>query len=86
MDSLRFVSHSSSHPTDAVFSVDIDDKALKRLRKRLDEDAIRDVTVIKGATDDPKVPERTLDPEYVLQRRRALPSGALKGQEKGNGA
>jgi len=49
-----------------VFAVDIDDKALERLRKRLDEDGIRNVTVVKGATDDPKVPERVLDSALIV--------------------
>jgi predicted methyltransferase len=53
-------------PDGRVFAVDIDDKALERLRKRLDEDAIRNVTVVKGATDDPKVPERVLDSALIV--------------------
>jgi predicted methyltransferase len=53
-------------PNGRVFAVDIDDKALGRLRKRLDEDAIRNVTVVKGAADDPKVPERVLDSALIV--------------------
>ena len=53
-------------PDGRVFAVDIDDKALERLRKRLEEDAIRNVTVVKGATDDPKLPERVLDSALIV--------------------
>ena len=53
-------------PNGRVFAVDIDDKALERLRKRLDEDAIQNVTVVKGATDDPKLPERVLDSALIV--------------------
>jgi ubiquinone/menaquinone biosynthesis C-methylase UbiE len=55
-----------------VFSVDIDDKALKGLRKRLDEPAIRDVTVIKGGTDNPKVLERTLDSALIINAHHEM--------------
>jgi predicted methyltransferase len=53
-------------PNGRVFAVDIDDRALERLRKRLDEDGIRNVTIVKGATDDPKVPERVLDSALIV--------------------
>jgi hypothetical protein len=46
--------------------VDIDDKALERLQKRLDEDVIRNVTIVKGATDGPKLPERALDGALIV--------------------
>jgi predicted methyltransferase len=49
-----------------VFAVDIDDAAMGRLRKRLQEDGIENVTIIKGTTDDPKLPERTLDAALIV--------------------
>jgi ubiquinone/menaquinone biosynthesis C-methylase UbiE len=44
-----------------VFAVDIDDAAIARLRKRLQEDGIENVTIVRGTIDDPKLPDRTLD-------------------------
>ena len=49
-----------------VFAVDIDDAAMDRLRKRLHEEGIENVTIVKGTTDDPKLPERTLDAALVV--------------------
>ena len=53
-------------PTGRVFAVDIDDAALNRLRKRLEEDRLQNVTVIKGAVDDPKLPEGALDAAVIV--------------------
>jgi predicted methyltransferase len=49
-----------------VFAVDIDDAAIARLRKRLQEDGIENVTIVKGATDDPKLPDATLDAALIV--------------------
>ena len=49
-----------------VFAVDIDDAAMDRLRKRLQEDGIENVTIVKGTTDDPRLPERTLDAALIV--------------------
>jgi predicted methyltransferase len=53
-------------PDGRVFAVDIDEKALERLRKRLDDDGIRNVTIIKGAGDDPKLPADVLDSALIV--------------------
>jgi predicted methyltransferase len=53
-------------PDGRVFAVDIDDKALERLRKRLEEDGLRNITVVKGATDDPKLPEGIVDGALIV--------------------
>ena len=53
-------------PNGRVFAVDIDDKALERLKKRLQDDGILNVTIVKGATDDPKLPERALDGALIV--------------------
>ena len=53
-------------PQGRVFAVDIDDKALERLRRRLEEEKIQNVTVIRGTTDDPKLPDRTLDAALIV--------------------
>lgn len=53
-------------PDGRVFAVDIDDSALERLRKRLDDEGIRNVTIVKGTQDDPKLPERVLDAALIV--------------------
>ena len=49
-----------------VFAVEIDDAAMDRLRKRLQEDGVGNVTIVKGAVDDPKLPEGTLDAALIV--------------------
>jgi len=49
-----------------VFAVDIDDAAMERLRKRLQAEGIENVAIVKGTTDDPKLPERTLDAALIV--------------------
>ena len=53
-------------PEGRVFAVDIEDGALTRLRKRLEDDNIRNVSVVKGTATDPKLPERTLDAALIV--------------------
>lgn len=49
-----------------VFAVEIDDGMMDRLRKRLQQDGIDNVTIVKGAVDDPKLPEATLDAALIV--------------------
>jgi predicted methyltransferase len=49
-----------------VIAVDIDDRALDRLRRRLEEQRIENVTVVKGAAGDPKLPEGALDAALIV--------------------
>lgn len=49
-----------------VFAVDIDDAVMARLRKRLQEDGIDNVTTVKGSIDDPKLPDATLDAALIV--------------------
>ena len=49
-----------------VFAVDIDDAVMARLRKRLQEDGIDNVTIVKGSIDDPKLPDATLDAALIV--------------------
>ena len=49
-----------------VYAVDISDKALERLRTRLEEDGIRNVTIVKSEPNDPKLPERSLDGALIV--------------------
>jgi precorrin-6B methylase 2 len=53
-------------PEGRVFAVDVDDKALTRLRKRLEDEAIGNVVVVKATAQDPKLPERTLDAALIV--------------------
>jgi predicted methyltransferase len=49
-----------------VFAVEIDDGQIERLRKRLQNDGVENVTIVKGAPDDPKLPERALDAALIV--------------------
>jgi predicted methyltransferase len=49
-----------------VFAVDIDEGELTRLRKRLEDEGIRNVFVVKGTPTDPRLPERTLDAALIV--------------------
>jgi predicted methyltransferase len=49
-----------------VFAVDIDEGALTRLRKRLEDEGIHNVVVVKGTARDPRLPERTLDAALII--------------------
>ena len=53
-------------PTGRVFAVDIDRQALGKLRKRLADERLENVTVIESAPDDPKLPERVLDAALII--------------------
>src|SRR5687768_8820949 len=53
-------------PNGRVFAVDVDEGALTRLRKRLEDDGIRNVFVVKGTATDPRLPERTLDAALIV--------------------
>ena len=56
-----------------VFAVDIDDAALERLRRRLADDGIQNVTIIKGTTDDPKLPDGVLDAALIINAYHEMP-------------
>ena len=49
-----------------VFAVEIDDAVMTRLRKRLQEDGINNVTIVKGSIDDPKLPDATFDAALIV--------------------
>jgi predicted methyltransferase len=53
-------------PDGRILAVDIDDDALGRLRRRLEEERLHNVAVIKGMPDDPKLPEGTLDGALIV--------------------
>jgi predicted methyltransferase len=53
-------------PEGRVFAVDVDEGALSRLRKRLEDEGVRNVFVVKGTATDPRLPEGTLDAALIV--------------------
>jgi precorrin-6B methylase 2 len=53
-------------PTGRVFAVDVDDRALTRLRARMAEDGLTNVTVIKGEANDPHLDAASLDAAVIV--------------------
>ena len=53
-------------PDGRVHAVDVAADALRRLRKRVADDALTNVTVVEGAVDDPKLGEGTLDAILIV--------------------
>lgn len=49
-----------------VHAVDVAADTLRRLRKRVEDDGLSNVTVIEGATDDPKLPDSSLDAILIV--------------------
>ena len=79
-------------PAGQVFAVDADDRAIERLRARIEQEALTSVTVVKGDAHDPHLDAASLDAvviinayhemvdhQSMLQRLRAAlkPSGRL---------
>ena len=77
-------------PDGRVFAVDVDEKALARLQKRLEDEGIRNVFVVKGTATDPRLPERTLDAALIVNayhemREHQQMLSALRSALKPNG-
>jgi predicted methyltransferase len=73
-----------------VFAVDVDDQALTRLRKRLEDEDLRNVFVVKGTATDPRLPERTLDAALIVNAYHEMPQAhemlsALRSALKSDG-
>jgi predicted methyltransferase len=64
---------SAVGPAGHVYAVDVTDDALDRLRRRLKEDAISNVTVIKGTSTDPQLPPATLDAALIINAYHEMP-------------
>lgn len=60
-------------PGGHVYAVDVSDGALDRLRRRLEEDGITNVTVIKGSSTDPQLPAGTLDAALIVNAYHEMP-------------
>ena len=77
-------------PDGRVFAVDVDEGALTRLRKRLEDEGIRNVFVVKGTATDPKLPERALDAALIVNAYHEMAQhqqmlSALRGALKPDG-
>jgi ubiquinone/menaquinone biosynthesis C-methylase UbiE len=53
-------------PSGRVYAEDIDDGELTKLKRRLRDEGLRNVDVIKGAPDDPKLPGQALDAALIV--------------------
>lgn len=49
-----------------VYAVDISQQALRSLRTRIDQEGLRNVQVVEGVADDPKLPDNTLDAALIV--------------------
>lgn len=52
--------------TGAVYAVDVESGKLEKLRKRAEESNLRQITVVKGDHDNPKLPLNSLDAVVIL--------------------
>ena len=53
-------------PAGKVFAVDIDDTELVKLKQHLIEEGLKNVEVIKGVVDDPKLPKNRVDAALIV--------------------
>lgn len=53
-------------PAGRVYAVDVSESQLERLRQRLTEPLARNVTIVKGAADDPRLPEGEIDAALIV--------------------
>lgn len=63
-----FVEHLSRRVghTGVVYGVDIDEEALRDLRRRVEREKLDNVKVIRGKTDDPLLPAESLDAVLIV--------------------
>jgi predicted methyltransferase len=64
---------SAVGPSGQVFAVDVNDAQLDRLRRRLTEQSISNVMVIKGTATDPRLPTGTLDAALIINAYHEMP-------------
>ncbi len=53
-------------PTGRVYAEDISDEQLEKLKRRLSEEGLKSVEVIKGATDNPKLPAAAVNGVLIV--------------------
>jgi ubiquinone/menaquinone biosynthesis C-methylase UbiE len=72
-------------PTGRAYAIDIDQKALDKLRDRAEKEAVGNIQVILGEAADPKLPEATLDAVLIRNAYHEMPEyrSVLKGVMSG---
>ena len=53
-------------PSGRVYAEDISEGELSKLKRRVEEEGLRNVDVVKGAPDDPKLPQEVLDGALIV--------------------
>jgi precorrin-6B methylase 2 len=66
---------SAVGPSGKVYAVDIDEKALDGLRRRLADAHITNVDVVVGGEDDPHLPVDTIDAAFIVNAYHEMPKG-----------
>ena len=61
-------------PTGKVFAVDINESELFKLKQHLDEEGLKNVEVIKGAEDAPKLPAERVDAALIANAYHEMPA------------
>jgi ubiquinone/menaquinone biosynthesis C-methylase UbiE len=61
-------------PAGKVFAVDINDSELFKLKQHLSEEGLKNVEVIKGAEDDPKLPADGVDAALIANAYHEMPA------------
>jgi len=76
-------------PTGRVFAVDVSDRALRNLRRLVENDGLVNVEVVRGEYDDPKLPTEVLDAVLVVNayhemtEHEAMLAGMLRALKPG---
>jgi predicted methyltransferase len=68
---------SAVGPSGRIYAVDIDEKVVDGLRKRLAAATIANVDVIVGAEDDPHLVPGTLDAAFIVNAYHEMPKGVV---------
>jgi ubiquinone/menaquinone biosynthesis C-methylase UbiE len=66
---------SAVGPSGKVYAVDIDEKVLDGLRRRLADAHIANVDVVVGGEDDPHLPPGALDAAFIVNAYHEMPRG-----------
>jgi len=72
-------------PTGRAYAIDIDQKALDKLRDRAEKEGVNNIQIILGEAADPKLPEATLDAVLIRNAYHEMPEyrSVLKGVMSG---
>ena len=76
-------------PTGRVFAVDVSERALRNLRRLVENEGFDNVEVVRGEYDDPKLPDESLDAVLVvnayheMSEHEAMLAGMLRALKPG---